>query len=368
MSRARPVADQSGGWFLCQNKNCGRWVTALNREAYKHPNAGPYSSTHCCRECRQGLPHDSFWCGGTPAHLFREFQLCGSWREAVCQIAHCVVHVPDWNLVQAPVPALLWLHGALTYIWPESLWPQLQNVLDHNEIARSFVIIAPFGSVGESVAVVSDYRTKPDRFGRERPYVESFHVDNTWQCFLTACHQIGRDRVDFGRLCVTGFSMGAQATWHLAMEHGSRLAAVCPLAGCCHWGSVSEESHELVGEELRALPIRAYHVEADVYSYSWPDFKWLASEVRGLPWETHKPKIIKVSDNKSVPKELNVYQWGDGLDLGLLRPAQGYQLPENTDEHHNCWDLAYQREKEFGLFTWMASSHNPLGLELACLN
>lgn len=107
------------------------------------------------------------------------------------------------------MPAVLWLHGAMTYIWPETLYKDLRRCVDANAVARRMLIVAPLATCGEPLAVVSETRRKENRYGVEEPYVDSFDADRTWSAFLAVCHALGPERVDFGRLCVTGLSWEA---------------------------------------------------------------------------------------------------------------------------------------------------------------
>ena len=71
-----------------------------------------------------------------------------------------------------PLPVLLFLHGAHTYIYPETLWWDIEKLLENNRTAREeFIVIAPFGSVGEPVVHPSEW-LKRNRFQIEEPCVK----------------------------------------------------------------------------------------------------------------------------------------------------------------------------------------------------
>jgi predicted peptidase len=63
-----------------------------------------------------------------------------------------------------------------------------------------------------------------------------------------------RWRVDEDRVYVTGISMGAYGTWHLAEAHADRLAAIIPICG----GGDPDNA-----AELKDLPIWAFHGAKD---------------------------------------------------------------------------------------------------------
>lgn len=320
------------------------------------------SRTHCCLMCERGEGHDSWWCCATPSELLRQIEL----PDCYCDVhgnsvsAHYILHEPDWDLVRAPAPALLFLHGAMTYLWPETLYLDVLRICEMNSLASQFIIIAPLASIGEPLAVVSEYRTHADRFENDIPYVDSFEEDLTWECFLAACDALGQDRVDWTRLCITGFSMGAQAAWGLALSHGSLLATVVPMAGSCLWPDDAWEKLEVIAEQVAGLPLRAFSCEDDTYSYNVKDFAWLAK----LQWFPPLP-VVEVFEFNSQSVHckdghvvLTVHTWGDRLALELLR---------GTICGHNCWDLVYESEETFGLFKWMATTQNPKAWYFASL-
>ena len=59
-------------------------------------------------------------------------------------------------------------------------------------IAKDFVVVAPFASKGEPIAEESSWRWKPDRYGNDLPYVDSFKADLTWESFIGACELLGQ--------------------------------------------------------------------------------------------------------------------------------------------------------------------------------
>merc|ERR1719329_263056 len=164
------AAPSGGGWFACAG--CYRVVTCLVHGSGPS-DWGWYSRTHCCLPCERGQGHDPdpWMCAGTPSLYFREVALPSGLK------AHCLVHVPK---DAHGAPAALFLHGGVTYVYPETLWWDLRNLLEENAVVRErFVVVAPFACVGEPLARISEYRTKADRFGNVVKYVDDFDPDTT---------------------------------------------------------------------------------------------------------------------------------------------------------------------------------------------
>lgn len=65
---------------------------------------------------------------------------------------------------------------------------------------------------------------------------------------------ISQYRVDEGRIYLTGLSMGGYGTWHFAVAHRERFAAIAPI---CGGGPVDQAC------KLRELPVWAFHGARD---------------------------------------------------------------------------------------------------------
>mmetsp|Transcript_112535 Transcript_112535/g.363390 ORF Transcript_112535/g.363390 Transcript_112535/m.363390 type:complete len:407 (+) Transcript_112535:56-1276(+) len=159
-------------WFQCPS--CDKTVTGLVRGTGPE-NTDLMSRTHCCRCCQNGSGHDAHWCAGLPSQMFREVEIPGDDPSSPPLRAHYLLVEPHERKAR-PAPALLWLHGAATYTWPETLCKDVQAFVDANPATRGFAVIAPLATSGESLAEVSDWRRKQDRFQNDVPYVETFHV------------------------------------------------------------------------------------------------------------------------------------------------------------------------------------------------
>eukprot|EP00928_Gymnodinium_smaydae_P014050 TRINITY_DN15095_c0_g1_i5.p1 TRINITY_DN15095_c0_g1~~TRINITY_DN15095_c0_g1_i5.p1 ORF type:complete len:375 (+),score=58.14 TRINITY_DN15095_c0_g1_i5:39-1127(+) len=340
-------------WFFCPG--CESVVTSLVRQAaadgaQNGADGATYSSTHCCVACERGegtRPHD-WGNAGVPRSCFLEVPLPSPDCEVQAELAHCVVHVPEvQEHTAASAPALLFLHGGVTYVYPETLWWDVRELVEKNPFIRdNFVVIAPFATAGEPLAVVSETREKADRFGRVIPYADDFDEVKVWHAFLGACAALRARRVvDPAKLHVVGYSMGAQGAWNLAARFGSHLASLVPFAGCCSWRGLSWDAEEAVFAQLRALPIRSFNGEDDTGTHPWRDVQWLAQRrglANGEAAETPAPRHETHGD---LNVEVNVYSWEERLQLHLV---------SGTRSSHCCWDVVFHNEHEFGLFTWMA--------------
>lgn len=324
--------EEQERWFACAG--CDRMVTSLVRRGHPHPEKHHYYAyAHCCLACEEGQGHsqDEWACASVPGSLFRKIKF-GS-REQ-----NYLLHNPGGA---KPLPALLFLHGAHTYIYPETLWWDIEKLLENNRTAREeFIVIAPFGSVGEPVVHPSEW-LKRNRFQIEEPYVKCFAVEILWEFFLAAVDDLG-SRADLARLHVTGYSMGGQATWGLAFRYGSLLASVSPMAACCAWPKDAWDQEESIFRELEKLPLWFFAGEADSRTVTWRDFLWLADK-RGLPKEAATQDIAVEGQTVSA----TVYTWSPNLHLALLR---------GTRTSHSMWDPVYHNEGAFGLFTRMAAA------------
>jgi len=304
---------------------------------------GQYSKTHCCLPCERGegchLEGDWLTCAGIPGANFKEIAL------PECETkAHSIIHIPEGN---GPFPVMLFLHGALTFVYPEHLWQDIRDLIDKNEVVRArFIVIAPFATVGEPVAVVSEWNKK-NRYGVAEPYVKEFNAKVTWSLFIEVCKSLGT-KVDWARLSALGYSMGAQCSWDLLMRHSAQLAAVVPFAASCTWETFDWDASDQVQNDISAVAIRSYNGEQDWRTYSWKDFEWLA-HAKGLdagPKETSESleNPVKPDWSRAEKVEVTHHTWSDSLQLSLLR---------GTDTAHVCWHPVFFNEGTFKLFTWL---------------
>lgn len=318
-------------WFHCPS--CDRMVTGLVQTGHPHPEKhSVYSYSHCCQCCEQGQSsHGELWmCAGVPAALFRSVKLGAG-------LQHYLLHDPGGH----SRPVLLFLHGANTYIYPETLWWDVQKLVSSNQTLReNFIVIAPFGSIGEPIVHPSSWK-KADRFYNEVHYVKCFDPEILWDFFISALRTLeeeGEERFDPARLHVTGYSMGGQATWSLANLFGSRLASAAPMAARCAWEDGAWDQQGSILGEMQRLPVWSYAGKADTRAVSWRDLWWLADQ-RG-----HETKASESTISTEHGVKATVYTWNSDLSLSLL---------EGTPTDHCIWDAVLHCEAAFGLFSRM---------------
>lgn len=130
-------------------------------------------------------------------------------------------------------------------------------------------------------------------------------------------------RGDPERVYLTGLSMGGYGTWHLALEHPGRFAALVPVCGGilpqATTTSVRQspltmqaaDPYAFVAQELRHLPIWIFHGEADT--------------------------TIPVSESRRIAEELR-------------KAGAGVRYTEYPGVGHNAWDPAYAEPE---LWQWL---------------
>eukprot|EP00438_Fugacium_kawagutii_P033274 Skav219603 [mRNA] locus=scaffold628:23229:24302:+ [translate_table: standard] len=328
-------------------------VTGLVRKGHPHPEKhAAYSYTHCCQNCEQGQKtHGEGWlcgCAGVPAALFRSVKLNGGTGD----VQHYLLHDPGGD----GLPVLLFLHGALEYFYPETVWSDVKKLVSNNQTLReNFIVIAPFGSRGEPIVHPSDWE-KADRFYNRVPYVKCFNPDVTWDFFISALRSLqeeGRDlrqRFDPARLHVTGYSMGGQAAWSLAHLYGSRFASAAPMAASCAWEDDAWEQEANILGELGTLSLWTYAGKRDYRAVSWQDLSWLAHK-------RNKEKPTETTTSTGTGVQATIHTWSADLCLGLL---------EGTSTAHCIWDDVFHYEDVFQLFSRMLSARcqSPLSVPI----
>lgn len=330
-----------------------------------------YSTTHCCKTCErgeacEGTPQESGWCRcvGIPKTWIRSVRLPGAQSPV-----HFICHVPPRALEEdgkdALFPAVLFLHGAGTYLYPETLWVEVRDIVEKNSVAREkFIVAAAVGSLGEPIVAPSTRRTKRDRCGNDVAYVEKFHSELIWEAFVELCaHPFAPGvRADPRRLAAMGYSMGGQAVWDLACFHGQSLAAAVPFACACYWDDGVWDRIGEVERNLKHLALRQHSGEKDWYAYAPRDFEWIA-RVRGYD-ATPEEKALALTNGVSAQStywrksaDTDDAEGNDRVDMsddsnGGSAPLE-LHLMSGTSTVHCCWEEVLHDEPGFGLFTWL---------------
>ena len=215
-----------------------------------------------------------------------------------------VVYVPPGNDRRQRLPVLLFLHGA---------GERGDDGLRQTEVG-----------LGPAI------RANPERF----PMIVVFPqapAESQWlgDEARFAMMALERAAVEFQgdpkRFYLTGLSLGGYGTWHLALAHPGRFAALVPVCG----GIVQPESVESV----RQSPLTM--TAADPYAFT-------AERVKQTPvWIFHgaADRVIPASESREMYEE-------------LLRVGGRVQYTEFPGVGHNAWDPAYSRED---LWSWLLS-------------
>jgi predicted peptidase len=122
--------------------------------------------------------------------------------------------------------------------------------------------------------------------------------------------------LDERRVYLTGLSMGGNGSWHLALEHPARFAAVVPICGWIEgrWRGQPKENETLVERiaPIRDLPIWVFHGARD--------------------------EVIPVGQSRLVVQALR--------EAG----ARELRYTEYPEARHDSWTAAYAEPE---LWTWM---------------
>ncbi|CAK9063122.1 unnamed protein product, partial [Durusdinium trenchii] len=154
--------------------------------------------------------------------------------------------------------------------------------------------------------------------------------------------------VDPCRIYVTGLSLGASGSWHLALRYGQYLAGLAPVSGVCHWphgawpkggGNPLPE----VLERLANLPVRAYQIDVDRYAGSpVKDFEWLCW---GLKEEQEDLNLCGMEVDRRVDVAVRRWSRDDGQPWELWQakgPLKDWKYYDGWDGDKHClWNRVY---------------------------
>ena len=140
---------------------------------------------------------------------------------------------------------------------------------------------------------------------------------------LALDRSIDEFRGDPRRTYLTGLSLGGYGTWHLAMAHPDRFAAIAPVCG----GIVKPET----ANSVRQSPLTMG--TADPYATA-------AEKVKSIPaW------IFHGADDNLIPASESRRMFGELTKRGA--PVKYTEFPKTN---HNAWDPAYGTAE---LWQWM---------------
>lgn len=188
--------------------------------------------------------------------------------------------------------------------------------------------------------------------------------DAVWALFTEVLRRLGPDRVDTSRLYVTGISLGANATWHMAVSYGNFFAAAVPISGSCEWPNNSWQGanpRREVLERLQSVPIRAYQIDIDVRSgHPSYDMEWLAS---ASPMESRELSLPGMEPGKMAKVTAQEWRWGPAnvpFELWNIKgPLKDWSVwDEWGGDKHCVWHRIYPSD-QWGFAEFLLSKQVP---------
>lgn len=355
------------------------WKKCINCDFRAEKNKDKWEK--CCEKCgKDGVTcsiqhHDAHCSRLTKQDLARCYWECVKCDTTASEDAKCLVVPPSCG--QGPRPVLLFLTGNGHVNDRQDFFSGGIDQLMRNNDLKGYWIMAP-----KPLSATGVMR-------KNEKWRWTWCEDGIWAMFTEILRRLGKDKVDPSRLYVTGLSLGASGSWHLALRYGQFLAGVAPVSGVCHWphGAWPRSSSSPLPEVLRHLsnlPLRAYQIDADRYGGSpVNDLEWLLKEypesateartLRGMEidrrvevsirqWPRGDRPAWELWEAKGPLKDWAYYDgWGDGdkhclwnrvypwPEWGLEAFFRAHRLPQ-----HQCWNVeeasplseVLQRQKE----------------------
>eukprot|EP00930_Biecheleria_cincta_P074706 TRINITY_DN6192_c0_g1_i1.p1 TRINITY_DN6192_c0_g1~~TRINITY_DN6192_c0_g1_i1.p1 ORF type:complete len:1857 (-),score=268.81 TRINITY_DN6192_c0_g1_i1:395-5965(-) len=256
--------------------------------------------------------------------------------------AHYMVSLPEQPCKEGRWPVLFFLPGSGELSRDD--WQGRFGLL-HEMAWQSFVIVTPYVPERPSPVVVEESR----HWGTQ---IIKYHEESLLHLLEHALQDL---HVDANRICVTGLSLGAEATWNLAAQYGHLLAAAAPLA-CC--GSDDVVYSEQGAWNLSHLPMRVYQTTTEQERYrSNAQAAWLA---RYCSWS----KVLVHEDviNGLTVKTTRIAENSQLFEIHRWQPGQ--TVNRSDLKNHDVWSLVYAKEEDYGLFAWLLAARNPRGCQL----
>eukprot|EP00747_Dinoflagellata_sp_TGD_P165444 gnl/TRDRNA2_/TRDRNA2_186725_c0_seq1.p1 gnl/TRDRNA2_/TRDRNA2_186725_c0~~gnl/TRDRNA2_/TRDRNA2_186725_c0_seq1.p1 ORF type:complete len:830 (-),score=123.94 gnl/TRDRNA2_/TRDRNA2_186725_c0_seq1:199-2598(-) len=219
----------------------------------------------------------------------------------------------------------------------------------HEKALENFVIITPFAPNWHSPVL----REEESAWGVR---VSRFNEDATMYLFEHALHELfqvyGQGFVDLGRICITGYSLGGEATWNIAARFGQFFAAAAPMA-CC--GSDDAIYTAQGAWNLSMLPLRAYQTATERYHYKANANVEFAGRCAG--WQREPCVRHDTISGLSV----RVAAYGDAVTelWEIQRWEDGEEVDTRALKNHDVWSIVLGDEDGYGLFSWLLQARNP---------
>ncbi|MBU8894169.1 phospholipase [Corallococcus sp. M34] len=152
-------------------------------------------------------------------------------------------------------------------------------------------------------------------------------------------------RVDPTRIYLTGLSLGGYGAWKYAYDHGSRLAALAPMAT-----NIGGPGPSIT--QLQNVPVWAVHTYADGTSLS-AEVSWLIGLTK-LYGQYSPVSVASPSTTVTYPFDAATHAWGAPVP-GLVGTGSSIaRLTVYPGISHNCWEATYG---DTVFWDWMFAQH-----------
>uniref|UniRef100_A0A7S0FCY1 Uncharacterized protein n=1 Tax=Pyrodinium bahamense TaxID=73915 RepID=A0A7S0FCY1_9DINO len=235
-----------------------------------------------------------------------------------------------------PAPILLFLLGMGHFNSRQRfLLGDIPHLMQHEVIRKLFYVVVPKPDTRTGLA-----------YWRGRRFEKDWNEDCVWSFLTEIMRRLGPEKVDNGRLYVTGTSQGGAGVWALCMKYGRHIAAAMPCGGACEWpGDTwprgSQPKPEAIAE-LRKVPFRAIHVDSDTHAP--PPKKDIEYLTYGLEERSCDIEAFGYNMIKKFDINIRKWKWEDPGDAWIEYWAVGGPLDDGygtgywaRNDNHLIW-------------------------------
>ncbi|MBJ6765479.1 phospholipase [Myxococcaceae bacterium JPH2] len=152
-------------------------------------------------------------------------------------------------------------------------------------------------------------------------------------------------RVDTTRIYLTGLSIGGYGAWKYAFDHGSRLAALAPMAT-----NIGGPGPSIT--QLQNVPVWAVHSYADGGSLS-AEVSWLLGLTK--VYGQYSPlSVASPSSTVTYPFDGATHTWGAPVPGRVGTGSSVARLTVYSGGAHDCWSNTYN---DTVFWDWMLAQH-----------
>jgi len=328
----------------------------------------PQQDIECSNGCKSvssearasGVGHDP----GCPRLEKKDLEACW-WETLHCDAAHsenaaCFVAPPlaagsapavgEEASNSVPAPVILFLSGnGHIDDRQDFFWGGVDLLLLNPVFREQYFVLAPKPTSKSGLLRYNDN------------WRYSWAEDAVWALFTEVLRRLGPDKVDPGRLYVTGLSLGASGTWHLMLRYGEHLAAAAPISGACEWpagtwprGATAPDTQ--VFERLAGIGLRAYQIDIDFRAGNpFNDMRWLC---HGCEERHHEHTFQGMDPGKTCDVKVHEWIWrerGTRWEFwAATGPLQDWSAWDDWHGDSHClWHRVYP-SLEWGLHQFLA--------------